>query len=145
MAEFGALLKQAREDRGMTLRQIATTTKISMVALEALERDDFSRLPGGIFAARSFARMPLEVGLEPDQHGRDVHRGIRPGRQHAGRRTKRPEITPTIGHSWSVSAALRRILRVVLIALVLVVAGALVLLAGARQLPSWAKRGSLSG
>jgi len=41
MAEFGALLKQAREDRGMTLRQIATSTKISMAALEALEREDF--------------------------------------------------------------------------------------------------------
>ena len=67
MSDFGALLKQAREDRGKTLRQIATSTKISMVALEALERGDFSRLPGGIFS-RAFVRAyALEVGLDPEQ------------------------------------------------------------------------------
>jgi cytoskeletal protein RodZ len=66
MSEFGARLKQAREERGISLRQIATTTKISIVALGALERDDFSRLPGGIFS-RAFVRAyALEVGLDPD-------------------------------------------------------------------------------
>jgi cytoskeletal protein RodZ len=66
MSEFGARLKQAREERGISLRQIATATKISIVALGALERDDFSRLPGGIFS-RAFVRAyALEVGLDPD-------------------------------------------------------------------------------
>jgi cytoskeleton protein RodZ len=67
MSDFGAQLKQARESRGISLRQIATSTKISVVALEALERGDFSRLPGGIFS-RAFVRSyALEVGLNPDQ------------------------------------------------------------------------------
>src|SRR4026207_1913047 len=67
MSEFGARLKQAREERGISLRPIAPATKISLVALGALERDDFSRLPGGIFS-RAFVRAyALEVGLEPDQ------------------------------------------------------------------------------
>ncbi len=66
MSDFGALLKQAREHRGISLRQIATSTKISMTALEALERDDFSRLPGGIFS-RAFVRAyAIEVGLDPE-------------------------------------------------------------------------------
>jgi cytoskeletal protein RodZ len=67
MSDFGTQLKQARENRGISLRQIATSTKISVVALEALERGDFSRLPGGIFS-RAFVRSyALEVGLNPDE------------------------------------------------------------------------------
>jgi cytoskeleton protein RodZ len=63
---FGAKLRAARERRGISLRQIADRTRISIGALEALERDDISRLPGGIFSrafVRSYAR---EVGLDPE-------------------------------------------------------------------------------
>jgi cytoskeleton protein RodZ len=49
------------------LRQIATSTRISVMSLEALERSDLSRLPGGIFT-RSFIRAyAQEVGLDPDR------------------------------------------------------------------------------
>jgi cytoskeletal protein RodZ len=66
MESLGAELKQAREARGVAMREMATRTKISVTALEALERDDFSRLPGGIFG-RSFVRAyAMEVGLDPD-------------------------------------------------------------------------------
>jgi cytoskeletal protein RodZ len=48
------------------LRQIANATKISVVVLEALERNDISRLPGGIFG-RGFVRSyAIEVGLDPE-------------------------------------------------------------------------------
>lgn len=67
MSEFGLHLKQAREGRGISLRQIASATKISTGALEALERGDFSRLPGGIFS-RAFVRAYAdEVGLDPEE------------------------------------------------------------------------------
>jgi cytoskeleton protein RodZ len=67
MSEFGLHLKQARERRGISLRQIASATKISSGALEALERGDFSRLPGGIFS-RAFVRAyAIEVGLDPEE------------------------------------------------------------------------------
>lgn len=66
-ADFGARLREARERRGLSLRAIADATKISVRALEALERNDISRLPGGIFS-RSFVRAyALEVGLDPEQ------------------------------------------------------------------------------
>jgi cytoskeleton protein RodZ len=65
--DFGNRLREARERRGISLRQIANTTKISVNALEALERSAISRLPGGIFS-RSFVRSyALEVGLDPDE------------------------------------------------------------------------------
>jgi cytoskeleton protein RodZ len=64
---FGGTLREARERRGVSLRQIANATKISVAALEALERNDFSRLPGGIFS-RGFVRSyAIEVGLDPEK------------------------------------------------------------------------------
>ncbi len=60
-------MKRAREARGVSLREIATRTKISASALEALERNDISRLPGGIFG-RGFVRAYAEeVGLDPEE------------------------------------------------------------------------------
>jgi cytoskeletal protein RodZ len=64
---FGSRLREARERRGISLRQIANATKISVSALEALERNDISRLPGGIFS-RAFVRSyAMEVGLDPEE------------------------------------------------------------------------------
>jgi cytoskeletal protein RodZ len=66
VTEFGARLKQARLARGVSLAQIASVTKISVRLLEAVERNDFSRLPGGIFT-RAFVRAYAgEVGLDPE-------------------------------------------------------------------------------
>src|SRR6266849_9363569 len=63
---FGGTRREARERRGVSLRQIANATKISVAALEALERNDISRLPGGIFS-RAFVRSyAIEVGLDPE-------------------------------------------------------------------------------
>ncbi|MEO5896255.1 MAG: helix-turn-helix domain-containing protein [Vicinamibacterales bacterium] len=71
MIDFGERLREARELRGIALRQIAATTRISVAALEALERNDISKLPGGIFT-RSFVRSyAAEVGLDPDQAVRE--------------------------------------------------------------------------
>jgi len=65
-ADFGTMMKRAREARGVSLRDIAKSTKLSVSALDALERNDISRLPGGIFS-RAFVRaFAVEVGLEPE-------------------------------------------------------------------------------
>src|SRR5919198_4744253 len=65
--DFGRKLREARERRGISLRQIANATKISVSVLEALERNDISRLPGGIFG-RAFVRSyAIEVGLDPER------------------------------------------------------------------------------
>jgi cytoskeleton protein RodZ len=69
--DFGSRLREARERRGITLRQIANSTKISVGVLDALERNDISRLPGGIFG-RAFVRSyAAEVGLDPEATIRD--------------------------------------------------------------------------
>src|SRR5690242_15681095 len=65
-SDFGTKLREARERRGISIRQISASTKISLAALEALEQNDLARLPGGIFS-RAFVRSyAIEVGLDPD-------------------------------------------------------------------------------
>ena len=69
--DFGARMRGAREQRGVSLRQIAETTKLSVSALDALERNDISRLPGGIFS-RGFVRSyAAEIGVDPEQAVRE--------------------------------------------------------------------------
>src|SRR3954471_19960526 len=69
--DFGRKLRDARERRGTGLREIANATKISIRALEALERNDISHLPGGIFS-RAFVRAyAVEVGLPPEETVQD--------------------------------------------------------------------------
>jgi cytoskeletal protein RodZ len=63
---FGNKLREARERRGLSLRQIANATKISMITLEALERNDIARLPGGIFSRGVVRSYSIEVGLDPE-------------------------------------------------------------------------------
>ncbi len=70
-SDVGGRLRAAREARNLDLRDIASTTKISIGALEALEQNDFDPLPGGIFT-RAFVRAYAnEVGLDPEQTTRD--------------------------------------------------------------------------
>jgi cytoskeletal protein RodZ len=65
-SDFGSRMRHTREQRGVSLRQIAQTTKLSVSALEALERNDISRLPGGIFS-RAFVRSyAAELGVDPE-------------------------------------------------------------------------------
>ena len=67
----GTRLRAAREAKRLSVHAIATTTKIQVGALDALEEDDVVRLPGGIFS-RGFVRSyAAAVGLNPEQTVRD--------------------------------------------------------------------------
>jgi cytoskeletal protein RodZ len=68
MAEsIGEKLRLARETRGIALRDISEQTRISMRYLEAIEADDYRRLPGGIFN-RSFIRAYAKfIGYDENQ------------------------------------------------------------------------------
>ena len=63
---FGGRLRRERERRQIALSSISANTKISVALLEALEREDLSRWPTGIFR-RAFVRSyATSVGLDPD-------------------------------------------------------------------------------
>src|SRR5262245_10988781 len=64
--DLGAWLRHERERAGVSLEAIATRTKVARSLLEALERNDVSRWPGGIFR-RAFVRgYAHAIGLDPD-------------------------------------------------------------------------------
>lgn len=64
--DFGPRLRLEREWRGITLEQLAAATKVSVELWEAMERNDFSRWPRGVFA-RAFVRdYARAVGLDAD-------------------------------------------------------------------------------
>lgn len=64
--DLGAWLRRERERAGVSLETIATRTKVARSLLQALERNDVSRWPAGIFR-RSFVRgYAAAVGLDPD-------------------------------------------------------------------------------
>jgi cytoskeleton protein RodZ len=54
-ASIGEQLRLAREGRGIPLREISDQTRISVRYLEAIESNDYGRLPGGVFN-RSFIK-----------------------------------------------------------------------------------------
>src|SRR5215467_11770795 len=67
MGAFGERLRREREMRGISLNEIAESTKISRRHLESLENEDFDSLPGGVFNrgfVRAYARF---VGIDEEQ------------------------------------------------------------------------------
>ena len=64
---FGPVLRAARERRGVTLKQLASETKLSAELWEALEDNNLARWPKRVFA-RSYVRDYAErVGLDADE------------------------------------------------------------------------------
>jgi cytoskeletal protein RodZ len=67
MGAFGDRLRREREMRGITLDEISASTRIMRRHLEALEREEFDTLPGGIFNkgfVRAYARF---LGIDEEQ------------------------------------------------------------------------------
>lgn len=60
-------LRLARESKGLSHRQVADATKLSVRAIEQLERDQLSGLPGGIYRRSIIKSVAREVGLNPDE------------------------------------------------------------------------------
>jgi cytoskeletal protein RodZ len=67
MPTAGARLRQAREQAGLTLRDVAEQTKIQRWILTAIEEGDLSRVPGGIFIRGYVTSYARAVGLDDDR------------------------------------------------------------------------------
>ena len=67
MGGFAEKLRREREMRGVSLREIADGTKISIRFLQALEEDRVEALPGGLFPRAFVKQYALFLGLDPDK------------------------------------------------------------------------------
>jgi cytoskeletal protein RodZ len=61
---FGDIIRRARELRGIELRDVAEATKINLRYLEALERNDFTYIPGGIHARNFVRAYARQIGVD---------------------------------------------------------------------------------
>ncbi|MCA1609259.1 MAG: helix-turn-helix domain-containing protein, partial [Acidobacteria bacterium] len=64
---LGEKLRQAREDRGISLSEVAEHTRISSLYISSIEKDDYKPLPGGIFNKgfiKSYARY---IGIDEQE------------------------------------------------------------------------------
>ncbi len=66
MSSFGEDLKRERELRKISLREIAEATKINARYLDALENNDFKRLPGGVFNKGFVRAFAQHIGVDEE-------------------------------------------------------------------------------
>lgn len=65
MSNFGELLRQARDYKGVTLREAERATRISRGYLAALEAEDFAALPASTYAKGIVRNYAQYLGLDP--------------------------------------------------------------------------------
>ena len=64
---LGGFLARKRKERGVSLRQVSTETRIGLPFLENIEGGEFYKMPG-VFYARGFVRAYAAcIGLDPDE------------------------------------------------------------------------------
>ena len=100
---LGEKLRQAREERGASISDVAEQTRISALYLSCIENDDFRTLPGGIFNkgfVKSFAKA---VGVDEHEALQDyAHLVVSQGMQiNDEPRTYRPEVLTDANNSAS--------------------------------------------
>lgn len=98
MNSIGETLRRERLRLNLDLEQVARETKINLKLLQAIENEDFSKLPGGVFTksfVRQYARL---LGLDEDEIAAELERGMEPA--DASRElTPPPAFEPAIGVS----------------------------------------------
>src|SRR2546423_15408242 len=92
MAEStGEKLRLAREARGIALRDISEQTRISIRYLEAIEADDYRRLPRGIFNSSFIRAYAKVIGYDEDGALQEYSRTIRQRGEDDDEGTKTPQ------------------------------------------------------
>jgi cytoskeleton protein RodZ len=78
MTSIGETLRRERQKRNLQLDQVSRELKISTRFLEAIEKEQFDRLPGGVFAksfVRQYARM---LDIDEEEAAAEVQRSLAP-------------------------------------------------------------------
>ena len=131
---IGEQLRLSREERGIALREISNQTRISMRYLEAIEGNDYKRLPGGIFN-RSFVKAYARcVGFDETEALEGYAQYLR----EQGQPTEDDVPAPYYSKVYSDTPATRSPILTVFLAIVILI----VLTFGALAIAHWYKRRS---
>jgi cytoskeletal protein RodZ len=91
---LGEKLRQAREERGISISEVAEQTRISPHYLDSIENDDYRTLPGGIFNKGFVKSYAKYVGVDEQEALQDYSRLIssQEGEVSEDPKTYRPEV-----------------------------------------------------
>ncbi|MBI4213960.1 MAG: DUF4115 domain-containing protein [Chloroflexi bacterium] len=64
---IGALLRQARGEKALSLADVQQTLRVSQRYLQALEADDYAALPPGVYARALIRQYAALLGLDPTE------------------------------------------------------------------------------
>jgi len=73
-ASLGEKLRQAREERGISISEVAEQTRISSLYLKSIEDDNYKPLPGGIFNKGFVKAYAKYVGIDEQEALQDYAR-----------------------------------------------------------------------
>ncbi|MCU1261438.1 MAG: transcriptional regulator, family [Bryobacterales bacterium] len=65
MTSIGETLRRERLRQGLDLQQLSESTKIGTRMLQAMESDDFTKLPGGVFTRSFIKQYAAALGMDP--------------------------------------------------------------------------------
>jgi cytoskeleton protein RodZ len=83
MGQLGELLKEARQNKGVSLGEIEEELKIRKKYLQALEEEDFSIMPPEVYVKGFLRNYAIYLGLDPEEvralyKGESVEKGRKP-------------------------------------------------------------------
>ncbi len=78
MSSIGETLRRERLRRNLDIDQISRELKISHKLLEAIEAEEFDKLPGTIFAKNFVRQYAHLLGLDEDEMAAEVQRALQP-------------------------------------------------------------------
>jgi cytoskeletal protein RodZ len=73
LKEIGEYLRQVREEKNLSLKDIQEATKISLRYLEAIDRGDFEGIPGEVYRKGFLANYATAIGLDGQEILRKYH------------------------------------------------------------------------
>src|SRR5688572_5397141 len=76
--DAGAVLRRARERRGLSLESISRATKIAVPTLRAIERREVDLLPEGVYLRGFLRAYACEVGVDPETVVREYTGAVPP-------------------------------------------------------------------
>lgn len=67
MKSIGVVLKDAREEKGLSINDVAESTKVRQKYIVAIEESDWAKLPGRAYTSGFIKRYAQEVGMDPEK------------------------------------------------------------------------------
>ena len=67
MQSFGDYLKRQREDRNVSLREIASLTNITERYLDFIEKDDYAKIPEGPYLRGYISSYAKSIGINANE------------------------------------------------------------------------------